>query len=305
MSGIMEKIELKLNEQNSAPLFMLGEASSSLDIASALYQEGKLPLWGSVLVEKQTKGRGQRGHSWHSEGKNLYAALRLPMDGLFSSEASAPIIGTILAESLRKIYCDEKNAKDREILLKWTNDILLRDGDNYYKIAGMLLEEKNNTLFAGIGININSSPNFSEIENQNIEPSHLSKYFSIEKVEDSDFSTLWGKIVSSIYLCYSDKNKKKVSGNTTLLNKNQEIDHEKQKIVLERADTILAFKNKEVKIIEALPFDSFDYDEENVQIDTYTGILRTISSQKESLGGIIIDTKYGRKTFINGRVSLL
>ncbi len=305
-------------------------ASSSLDIAHALVQENSFPLWSSVLVGRQTKGRGQRGHVWSSEGKNLYSALHLPKDGLFCSQATAPIIGTLLIENLKKIYMKKEILPQTDFLLKWTNDIFIRHENNYFKIGGILLEEKNDALIAGIGLNLYSSPSSHQIDGEKtISATHLSKYFQLEN--DEIFS-LWSRLVNSLYLCYTNKvqnkdllitehdtstsyqsisatenfeQKKEECANNTLFSKKQEIDYLYQKKVLERLSNFLAYKGRKVKIIEALPFDCFDYNETDDQITSYIGYLLDISLEKESFGGIILETDFGRRTFVSGRISLL
>ncbi len=296
---IIKSIQLDSLE---VPCYELDEATSSLDIAKQLVDEGRFPEWSSVIVGRQTAGRGQMRHEWHSPSGNMYAALRLPMDGIFNSHAAAPILGGIIVENLKKNLNFPKKNKKNDFCLKWTNDILITSCNNYYKIGGILLEEKNNSLFAGIGINVNSSPQFI-IKNTDttLSASHLCEHFCMENYILHD---LWSTLVYYIYLCYKEsdlrllqKCSEEISDFTFV-----EKDYEVQKLALERTNKYLAFTNEEIQVVDALTFEDFDYDSEGEQICTYRGKLREISLKKESLGGLVVDTNVGRRTFLNGRI---
>ncbi|MEI3479342.1 MAG: hypothetical protein V8Q84_09890 [Bilophila sp.] len=83
-----------------APLYLAGQATSSMDVARSLALGGQLPVWGSVLTLCQTSGRGQLGRHWVSPEGNVYAALRLPCRHPFTDTAAAPALGGLIAESL-------------------------------------------------------------------------------------------------------------------------------------------------------------------------------------------------------------
>lgn len=292
------------NKEIHLPLYSLEEASSSLDIAHKLFQENNFPEWSSVLIGVQTQGRGQMRHLWHSPKGNLYAAIHLPNAGIFKSQASAPILGGILAESLNNLFEEERKKQDISFCLKWTNDLLIKDQNNYYKLGGILLEEKNGMLVAGIGINIQSSPDFKVFEkDKNLPATHLSHYFSIE---NDTINSLWSRLVYSIYLCYY-LGALEVEQSSACLSCIQEKDIYEQEYILQkqslmRTNNYLAFKNAKVEIYDALPYDSFDYDEDNQQITKYYGVLEEISLEEKSIGGITIETEHGKRTFLNGRI---
>lgn len=125
---------------------LCGAATSSLDVAHALAQRGMLNVWDSVLCASQTSGRGQLRRPWQSPPGNIYAALRLPLGEAFDTEGASVLVGTMLAHAF--------NDCGIPVRLKWPNDLLLHDG----KCGGILLEERNHVLLAGIGINVISSP---------------------------------------------------------------------------------------------------------------------------------------------------
>ena len=105
----------------------------------------------AVWAEHQSAGRGQRGHSWHSEeGENITFSVVLTPTFLPVQEQFllSEIVALALVHTLRDYGI--------ECRIKWTNDIYA--GDN--KIVGILIEHAlaGNTLsrtIAGIGLNVN------------------------------------------------------------------------------------------------------------------------------------------------------
>ncbi|MBO5875683.1 MAG: biotin--[acetyl-CoA-carboxylase] ligase [Alistipes sp.] len=113
-----------------------------------LYKEGDI-----VIAERQTAGRGQRGHTWESaEGENLTFSLILEPKFLPVNEQF------LLSEVLALGLVDTLAEYGIEARIKWTNDIYVGDK----KIVGMLIE---NSLgggclartIAGIGLNVNQA----------------------------------------------------------------------------------------------------------------------------------------------------
>ncbi len=130
----------------AAPVIVLGDTGSVLDDAWALVKADKLPVWGSVLASSQSSGRGQTRRHWQSPKGNIYAALRLPNVAPFDNTAAAPALSALIIEALENIHC--------KVQLKWPNDLVA----NLKKFGGILLEEKQGVIIAGIGININEAP---------------------------------------------------------------------------------------------------------------------------------------------------
>lgn len=122
--------------------------SSNDEAVSAAYGEGDV-----VWAERQTAGRGQRGHRWHSAGgENVTFTLVLeprflPVDRQF-----------LLSEAVTLGIVDCLAENGIAASIKWTNDIYVGDR----KITGMLIEHKlgdgviTRTL-AGIGVNVNQT----------------------------------------------------------------------------------------------------------------------------------------------------
>lgn len=127
-----------------------GEVSSTFDVALELAAQNRLAVWDSVVAKSQTGGRGQMRRPWISPPGNLYATIRLPAQAPFDDTAATVAIGALLASALRSFGC--------KTLIKWPNDIVVRNGQDYAKLAGILLEERDGVLLAGIGINIVIAP---------------------------------------------------------------------------------------------------------------------------------------------------
>ena len=105
----------------------------------------------AVWAEHQSAGRGQRGHTWHSqEGENITFSVVLTPTFLPIQEQflRSEIVALSWVHTLREYGI--------ECRIKWTNDIYA--GDN--KIVGILIEHalSGDTIartIAGIGLNVN------------------------------------------------------------------------------------------------------------------------------------------------------
>lgn len=106
-----------------------------------------------VWAERQTAGRGQRGHTWTSpEGENLTFSLVLEPRFLPVAEQF------LLSEAVALALTDTFAAFGIETRIKWTNDIYAGDR----KLVGMLIEHRYSgsrleRTIVGIGINVNQT----------------------------------------------------------------------------------------------------------------------------------------------------
>ena len=122
---------------------------STNDEAMRLAREGA--VHGTVVhADEQTAGRGRLSRRWLSPPGNLYLSIVLRPDvpaarsaeiGLVAALAVADAVDALLPQQVRAT-------------LKWPNDVLVRDG----KIAGILLEQADDTLILGIGLNVLQAP---------------------------------------------------------------------------------------------------------------------------------------------------
>ena len=128
-------------------IYKLEETTSTNDDArDRRYRHGDI-----VWAERQTAGRGQRGHTWTSpEGFNLTFSLILeprflPVEQQF-----------LLSEMIALALTDTFAKFGIETRIKWTNDIYA----GHRKLVGMLIEHdlaegRLARTIAGIGINVN------------------------------------------------------------------------------------------------------------------------------------------------------
>ena len=131
----------------AAPVFLAGRSTSSFNIAWSLAGESFFGDWSSVVCSCQTEGRGQLRRTWHSPRGNLYVSFRLPCDPVFAGDAASLVVGYVAARALRLLGFP--------VSLKWPNDIVLDQTD---KVGGILLEERDGVLLAGLGLNLSEAP---------------------------------------------------------------------------------------------------------------------------------------------------
>ncbi len=95
----------------------------------------------AITAERQSAGRGRRGHQWYSPEGNLYLTITLPgIDTrltVFAGVAARDAIAGLLPGETP--------------LIKWPNDILVSGR----KIAGILCESRASITAVGIGVNVN------------------------------------------------------------------------------------------------------------------------------------------------------
>ncbi|MDL2279464.1 hypothetical protein LJC15_02210 [Desulfovibrio sp. OttesenSCG-928-G11] len=135
-----------------AATYLTGRASSSFAVAWKLFEDGLLPEWGAVLSSCQSEGRGRLRRPWHSPRGNLHVTFRLPADPLFQGDSASLITGLMLLRAFL--------ALGFSLRLKWPNDLLL---DDRCKVGGILLEEKNGVLLAGLGVNLAEAPEAGQL----------------------------------------------------------------------------------------------------------------------------------------------
>lgn len=130
--------------------------SSNDEACKPQYVEGDI-----ILAQRQTAGRGQRGHTWESrEGENLTFSLLLEPQFLPPSEQF------LISECVALGVCDALLHYGIEAQIKWTNDIYVGDK----KLAGILIEHKLQgsalaRTVAGIGLNVNQKAFSDDLPN--------------------------------------------------------------------------------------------------------------------------------------------
>ena len=122
---------------------------STNDEARRLAREGAKA--GTVVcADEQTAGRGRQARQWYSPPGNLYLSIVLRPD--VPAERIAEF-GFITALAVADTVDALLPAKTRASL-KWPNDVLVNGG----KISGILLEQADDALVVGIGLNVLYAP---------------------------------------------------------------------------------------------------------------------------------------------------
>jgi BirA family biotin operon repressor/biotin-[acetyl-CoA-carboxylase] ligase len=134
-------------------LEVLAEIGSTNDVVMAAGRAGR-PEGFAVVADRQTAGRGRRGHLWASPaGLGLYTSILLRPH---QPPAKVPLL--TLVAGLGVAHGIEEIA-GVSTQLKWPNDVLVEGR----KVAGILAEmattdEQVSLVVLGIGINVNQGP---------------------------------------------------------------------------------------------------------------------------------------------------
>jgi len=122
-------------------VYYFPEVSSTNDIAAPL------PEGAVVLADRQTAGRGRRGHTWFSPpGSGLYASVVLA-PGRSSDPMRATVLLTLAAGVALAEGVDAASGLRAD--LKWPNDLYV----SRRKLAGILAEASGERVVLGFGIN--------------------------------------------------------------------------------------------------------------------------------------------------------
>ena len=207
-----------------ADVWLAGQSTSSFDVAWELVAQGCLEPWGAVVCSSQQQGRGQMRRSWHSPPGNLYVSFLLPQDPLFREDAAAVLVGYILSASLGRMGYN--------VFLKWPNDFV---NASPAKVGGLLLEDRDGLIVAGLGLNLISAPDISHLRDTRSLPAAVLGSCDREGKEEKLFPlSLWCSLVSHAKIVYDTH----VTG-------------ELFSSLMQRADSLLATKGKEVRFIDA------------------------------------------------------
>lgn len=151
VSGLAGAV-LKSATQIDAPIVLTYRCSTTMEVARGLLEKGELGDWGAVLAVEQSSGRGQLRRPWVSPAGNLHASIILPLppaDGEWAKALRALlplVVGHLIAEVLEEL--------GTRLEIKWPNDLLI----NGRKAGGMLIEEKNDMVILGLGLNLAEFP---------------------------------------------------------------------------------------------------------------------------------------------------
>lgn len=103
----------------------------------------------------QEAGRGRQGRTWVSVEGNFYGSTLVE---LRSKDPPAQTLS--LAAGLALLEAVDVHTPDRELMLKWPNDLLLSGK----KLAGILLERSGDRVAIGFGVNLADAPELGDRE---------------------------------------------------------------------------------------------------------------------------------------------
>jgi BirA family biotin operon repressor/biotin-[acetyl-CoA-carboxylase] ligase len=98
---------------------------------------------------EQDAGRGRQGRQWIGETGNFFGSTLVELK---PGDPAPPSLS--LAAGLALIEAIDVAVPDQPLMLKWPNDLLLRNS----KLAGLLLERSGDRVVAGFGVNLASAP---------------------------------------------------------------------------------------------------------------------------------------------------
>ncbi len=149
MMAAPEPVSMLMKELAGEPLFrdarvrIVEKTDSTQDDAWMLARRGSPAV---VIARHQMRGRGRRGRTWwEMPGKGL--ALSVAFDATIVAPVElSPRVGAAACEALASFLPQDRLA------LKWPNDVV--DARTARKVAGVLIEVRDTTCIAGIGVNI-------------------------------------------------------------------------------------------------------------------------------------------------------
>ena len=188
-SGTRNPWALFGREPGLLSLTVFESCSSSLDMAWELIRKNRMNTGDSVLCLRQTRGRGRMGREWLSAEGNIMAAWMIPYP---ESGPCNSLLSLIMGLTLRRAMLN----LGLSLSIKWPNDLVYENR----KVGGVLIEEKNNKLLVGIGLNLVFCPDINTMrESCFTAPGHLGDYFT--GINPAQF---WGNLVYLANFWYED-----------------------------------------------------------------------------------------------------
>ena len=151
-----------------------------------------------VLTNIQTKGKGRRGRSWQaSVGESLAMSILWKFDkGASGLSGLSLVVGVAIQRLMKKIGINNS-------FLKWPNDLLILEGDVYFKLAGVLIElqgdlESRCSAVIGVGLNYDLSSDI--LKNIGQPATNIKKYLN----SDIDLNQLSAMLIKEIINALSE-----------------------------------------------------------------------------------------------------
>jgi BirA family biotin operon repressor/biotin-[acetyl-CoA-carboxylase] ligase len=142
---------LPKNIANRIDLHLASTVTSTNDVIQAIPLIDKTKT--ILCADYQTQARGRRGRSWHNKsGASICMSIRMRANNTIQELYGLNIIIAIsIVQAINSI-------QETEVQLKWPNDIIMLQQDDYYKIGGVLIELVTSSktiqdIIIGVGIN--------------------------------------------------------------------------------------------------------------------------------------------------------
>ena len=144
--GILSSVDHRAvtESTNTDAMNWLRYRTASLDSRDDMAGHGLPRL---VIADRQTAGRGRRGRSWLAQEDGLAFSFAVGVSSPLASLAAGVAVCDAIEHLAGPTRCD----------LKWPNDVWMQER----KVAGILVErldQRDNRLVIGIGINLQSFP---------------------------------------------------------------------------------------------------------------------------------------------------
>ena len=171
-------------------IYHIAETTSTNDLA----REERYGHGDVICAERQTAGRGQRGHTWTSpEGVNLLFSVVLCPTFLPAGEQF------LLSQAVALALVDTLGTCGIDARIKWTNDIYAGDR----KLVGILIEHhlaggRLARTVAGIGINVNQTEFDPALPNPTSMALEAGRTFDREEVLDRFHAALMRRYAAHV-----------------------------------------------------------------------------------------------------------
>ncbi|AKO64224.1 hypothetical protein VI34_01115 [Methylophilales bacterium MBRSG12] len=193
----IENIQRELGELNqfiNLELLNVTDSTNKYLNASANVK----PHASVVLANIQTNGKGRRGRSWQaSVGESLAMSILWKFNkGASGLSGLSLVVGVAIQRLMKKIGIINS-------FLKWPNDLLILEGDAYFKLAGVLIElqgdlESRCSAVIGVGLNYDLSSDI--LKNIDQPATNIKKYLN----SDIDLNQLSAMLIKEIVNALSE-----------------------------------------------------------------------------------------------------
>ena len=128
--------------------------STNADLLDRLRRNEEIAEGHWLVADRQTNGRGRQGRDWRDGAGNFMGSTvaRLRQSD-HPASSLALVAGIATFEAVRRVV-----PQDTKLALKWPNDLMVAGA----KLAGMLLERRDNHVVVGIGVNLKTAPELSD-----------------------------------------------------------------------------------------------------------------------------------------------